>query len=33
MEWYGKFLVHVGVSHVICRDMGNILYIEESYFI
>ena len=28
IPWYGKFLVYVGVSHIICRNMGNILYIE-----
>ena len=30
MEWSGKFLVYAGVSHVVCRGMGNILYIEEA---
>ena len=28
MKWSGKFLIYVGISHVIYRGMGNILYIE-----
>ena len=29
MEWYGKFLVYVGVFYVLCRGMRDILYIES----
>ena len=29
ISWYEKFLVYVRVSHVLCRGMGDILYIES----
>ena len=29
MKWSGKFLVYAGVFHVVCRGIGNILYIES----
>ena len=28
IPWYGKFLIYVEVSHIVCRGMGDILYIE-----
>ena len=29
ISWYKKFLVYVGVSHVLYRGMRDILYIEQ----
>ena len=29
MKWSKKFLIYAEISYVICRDIRNILYIED----